>query len=208
MRSSYFSVKNEFGKFVNAIKEGSKGGKAQPKEAKSKGGKRSATRRRNAAVAKKTAEKMNKIFINSVNQLASDVIYDVAEHYTTLVSEFYDHYNPKMYDRTGNLYNAYEKIHEFDKNTLKVGIRVGSDFLPPNCYSGIYGQPANTKEVFELFWHKGQHGNPITKFGYSPTRMDIPPKEAMREWFNNYEKPFVNKKIVKNIKENIKNISK
>lgn len=150
------------------------------------------------------AKKANQEIIDIVvDKVSMKIFDDFTQEYNKVISDFYDHCSPNAYDRTGSLFKASNSLNDGMMQSLSncfkrtsVGFEfeliIDPKYIPGEPYYSIFNGVADKSLVFQNAFVEGYHGNELP--GYTPTRLQPSPKEAMDDWYSKYSNTF--KRIV------------
>lgn len=94
------------------------------------------------------------------NRLAREIAPSVdklfKESVTFSVIDFYNSYNPQIYERTNNFLNIAEHTKTVCSGN-KITMTASSEYMHP--YPGFWKQQLNAESAFDMFFMHGEHGH-------------------------------------------------
>lgn len=110
-------------------------------------------------------KQIRKVADNTLCDMAQKLGFDIEEAYEQTIEEFYSHYSPKYYDRTGGLlrassgYKNQELRYWGGKGEYFAGIFVDPSYIPNNQYRPKPQYPyITTTWIFNRAFDLGIHG--------------------------------------------------
>lgn len=177
----------------------------------------------NNKLNKKLEKLKDEICKGMVEEMSSQIGYEIFHAYRQTVDAFYAHFTPDWYERTLSTYEAYKKIDSSlgDTGRRKIGIRVSSSYIKGNPYTSdkskvfkntfVYGRHGNMSnavknKIAERFGWKKRYS--IKDYNRSMVPMSKTPKAIMDEWFGAFlgrgEERYVNAKVTGYVNTEVK----
>ena len=124
-----------------------------------------------------TRKKLEKLGQKQANKLADDAKKKLIDKYIYLINAYYEDYEPKVYQRTLNLFNSYRPYKKNPHNTIYYGgIQIVADKMYD--YYSLNDEPFSAQRLLDKYiyttnlpsatWHGGDwHGGYGVMAGFS-----------------------------------------
>ena len=137
----------------------------------------------------KLREDIEKYTMTIAKTYCREGMYEITKMAHYAMNKFYADYNPKIYDRTFDLFNP--KKHDLsngsvipyyhnNRERIYGGVRISSRNMSP--YQPFSKNPTDPSDVAWFAWH-GYHGHPLRGISMSPSPLEIVRKMMEKEQF-------------------------